>query len=102
MAKTKTNANGRPVLWRHHTAGVLLGYLTPSDVPGHLAFDGVRIRSWSGGRVDCASLAVKGPSESDTITERVRREVALESSVEIYDTSAEHVELGIKYAGRAR
>jgi hypothetical protein len=104
MAKTTktTKELGKPVLWRHHMAGVLLGYITPSDVPGHLAFDGVRIRSWSGGRVDCASLAVKGPSESDTITERVRRDVALEASVEIYDTPAEHVELGIRYAGRAR
>lgn len=95
-----SNNNGaRPVLWRHHMAGVLLGMVSPSDVPGHVSFDGVRIRSWSGGRLDCAPLAIQGPRDGDTITDRVRRDVALEGSVEIYDTSMENVERGIRMAG---
>jgi len=90
---------GRPVLWRHHMAGVLLGWIRPSDVPGHISFDGVRIWSWSGGRTDCASLATHGPRDGDRITERVRRDVAAgdgSGSTEIYDTDERHVLRGIQ------
>lgn len=92
----------KPVLWRHNMAGVLLGYISGSDVPGHLRFDGVRIRSWRGGRTDCASVALEGPRDTDTITERVVRDVALEGSVEIYETAEEHVASGLRIAGAAK
>lgn len=90
------NDFGRPVLWRHHYAGVLLGWVKKSDIPGHLGFDGVRIRVWRGDRIDCASLAKVGPLENDEITDRVTRDVALEGSVEIYDTTHDHVREGIR------
>lgn len=88
----------RPVLWRHHMAGVLLGHISESDVPGHILFEGVRIWSWSGGRRDCASLAVTGPQERDCISAFVRRDVMIRGSVEIYDTSEENIARGIALA----
>lgn len=88
----------RPVLWRHHLAGVLLGWISESNVPGHVRFNGVRIWSWRGGRTDCASLAVQGPREGDRITPCVLRDVALKGSVEIYDVDAKHIARGIELA----
>lgn len=72
---------------RHHMSGVWIARIDgPSPLLGDagLLMEGRRIRSWSGGRVDCSDLAEQGCRPADTLTTRRVVHLALESMVEVH------------------
>lgn len=85
--------NKEPKIWRHHYSGVWIGYLLgKSEIPGHLCFEGRRIWSWRGGRLECSQLAAQGVREGDRLGEWTTVDIALDGSVEVLPTSVELVE----------
>lgn len=73
-----------PRLWRHHYSGVWIGYLLgPSDIPGHLRFEGRRVWSWSGGRLECSQLAAQGVKSGDRLGDWTTADIAVDGSVEL-------------------
>lgn len=97
----EATAKKTPIVWRHHMSGVWIGFLYESDIPGHLCLDGCRVWSWSGGRVDCSSLARQGARQGDKVTGWVQgMHVSLEASVEIQSTTEAIVEASKKVADK--
>lgn len=81
---TPTATPRLPRLWRHHYAGVFVGYLIGrSDIPNHMKFEGRRVYSWSGGRLECSQLAKQGCREGDRLGEWTEFDISIEGSVEI-------------------
>ena len=68
---------GRPVLIRHNTSGVWIGYLVvdaeglpiPASVPNAIVLVGRRIWRWNGGALECSKLAKRGVREEDKLGE---------------------------------
>lgn len=91
---TDTNNKRLPRLWRHHLSGVLIGYiLGPSDeLPGHILFEGRRIWSWSGGRLECSQLAKHGARQGDRLGEWTVMHIAVDGSIDLYPCTEEVVE----------
>lgn len=72
---------------RHHLSGVWIARIDgPSPLLGEraLRIEGRRIRSWSGGRLDCSSLAEQGCRPADTLTERRILDLSVESLIEVH------------------
>lgn len=86
-----------PRLWRHHYSGVWIGYLLgPSDIPGHMKFEGRRVWSWSGGRLECSELARDGVRADDRLGVWTTVDIRLEGSVEILPVTEEVAEAARK------
>lgn len=82
-----------PRLWRHHYSGVWIGYLVgKSELPGHLKFEGRRIWSWSGNRLECSELAKKGVAKGDRLGLWTTADIAVEGSVEMLPITPEVAE----------
>jgi len=63
-------AIGKPVLVRHVTSGVMIGYLRgPGIFPDSVVIEGRKVWSWQGGRLELSQLAEKGCRESDKLGE---------------------------------
>lgn len=63
-------AIGKPVLVRHVTSGVMIGYFKgPGIFPDSVVVEGRKIWSWQGGRLELSQLASKGCQESDKLGE---------------------------------
>ena len=85
----------RPVLIRHRSSGVWIGYLLgPGTFPNSITLEGRRIWHWRGGRLECSQLAVKGCRESDTLGEWETVEIGAiqEDLVELRTIKSEVVE----------
>lgn len=92
-AKEQMKNKGLPRVWRHHWSGVWIGYLLgASDLPGHLRFEGRRVWSWGGGRLECSELARDGVREGDRLGVWTTLDIALDGSVELLPTSTERCE----------
>lgn len=88
-----TDIKRLPRLWRHNMSGVWIGYiLGPSEIPGHLRFEGRRIWSWSGGRLECSQLAKQGVREGDRLGEWTTADIAVEGSVEVLPVTEEVIQ----------
>lgn len=60
----------RPVLVRHRTSGVWIGYLHgEGTMPDTVDIEGRRIWSWQGGRLECSQLAKQGVAKEDRLGE---------------------------------
>lgn len=87
------NFEQQPRLWRHHFSGVWIGYLKgKSEIPGHLRFEGRRVWSWSGGRLECSELAQKGVKTDDRLGIWTEVDISLEGSVEVLPITEEVAE----------
>lgn len=82
-----------PRLWRHHWSGVWIGYLLgPSELPGHVLFEGRRVWSWSGDRLECSELARDGVTARDRLGAWTVADIALDGSVELLPVTADVAE----------
>lgn len=76
-----------PALIRHHMSGVWIAMvLGRSPLLGDkgILIDGRRIRSWTGGRLDCSDLAQQGVRPGDQLTVRRKFDLALETIIEVH------------------
>ena len=65
---TTVDTKGRPVLIRHNTSGVWVGYVIgPATVPNAFELVGRRIWSWNGDALECSELAKRGAREEDKL-----------------------------------
>ena len=82
-----------PRLWRHHMSGEWIGYIVgPSEIPGHIRFEGRRVWSWSGGRLECSQLAAQGVRAGDRLGEWTTVDVAVDGSVEVLPVTEEVIQ----------
>lgn len=82
-----------PRVWRHQWSGVWIGYLCgPADLPGHMKFEGRRVWSWVGSRLECSELARDGVCERDRLGVWGPVEIALDGSVELLPTTEANCE----------
>jgi len=83
-----------PRVWRHHFSGVWFGRILGRApfLEGHIIFEGRRVWSWTGGRLDCSQLASIGCREGDRLGDWCRVEIGIAGSIEVIPTTDALVE----------
>ena len=84
-----------PRIIRHDKSGVWIGYVLGRgelDPDNQFAFEGRRIWSWNGGRLECSQLATQGVRLEDKLGDWVNVDIDVQGRIECIKTTEELVE----------